>query len=110
MSEEEKPAEKPVKVVRPYSVKHGQEFNFHGVIMKVLEVNKIKHPWGTETYMAAYKIIDTRIMPNFVSPVAHLFLTVNQNVAEEMAKVVDLYDKQREVIFNVKIPEAEEEK
>jgi hypothetical protein len=100
--------EKPLKVVRPDSVKHGQEFNFGGVIMKLIEVNRLKHPWGSDTYIAAYKIIDTRSNPVFESPVAHLFLSSGVNVAEEMRKVVTLYESQRKAIFNVKIPEVEE--
>lgn len=100
--------EKPLKVVRPDSVKHGQEFNFSGVIMKLIEVNRLKHPWGNDTFIAAYKIIDTRAQPVFESPVAHLFLSTGSNVAEEMKKVVDLYETQRKVIFNVKLPKAEE--
>lgn len=104
MAEEEKPA-KPVKVD---SVKHGQEFNFKGVLIKLVEINQLKHPWGPSTYILAYKLIDTRSRPVFTSPVAHLFLLNNSDVKGEMQKVVDLYEQTRESIFNVKLPVVEE--
>lgn len=99
------PEEKPVvKVVRPEDSKRGQEFNFGGVIIKLIEVNRMKLKMLPDQFTVAYKIIDSRVQPAFESQVAHLFLTATSNLNAEVKKVVDLYEQQRESIFNVKLP------
>lgn len=95
---------KPVKVVRPEDSKRGQEFNFSGVIIKIIEVNRAKFKMLPDQFTVAWKLIDTRVIPPFESQVAHLFLTASSNLHEEVRKVVDLYEQQRESIFKVKLP------
>lgn len=100
--------ETKLKTVRVANVKAGQEFNFSGVMVKLLELNPLKHPWGKTTYILSYKLIDTRPRPIFTSQVAHLFLDDSSNVTAEMKKAVDLYEQQRETLFGIKLPVVEE--
>lgn len=102
-------AAKPLKNIFARDAKHSQEFNFNGVAVKLIEVNRLQHPFGPDTFTIAYKIVDSRVTPFFESPVAHLFLQSDSNVIAEMKKVVDLYEQTRESIFKVKIPEEANE-
>jgi hypothetical protein len=98
------------KNIYPRDSRVGMEFAFGGVACKLIEVNKINHPFTGDSYTVAYKIIDTRVVPAFESPVAHLFLNPNSNVLSEIKEVVDHYNEIRENIFKIKIPKEEEKK
>jgi len=98
----------PVKNVYPRDVKNGQEFAFGGVTLKLVEVNRLKHVYGPDTFIVAYQLIDARATPPYTSPVAHLFLNQESNLLAEMKKVVDLYEQIRESVLKVIIPKPPE--
>ena len=105
-----------VKFVSPDDSKAGDQHAFGGVRLDLYEIRRNQHQWGKDTYVIAYKVVDTRVAPVFQSPMAHLFLTKgfcvkcksqdceHNNVKRACKAVVDHYEEIHESIFKVKLP------
>lgn len=79
--------------IAPANIKVGAMIAFGGVAMEIVEVNEVKHPFGSSTFNVAYRVHDNRQAPPFVSPTAHLFVSKHTNLRQEFAKVVAHYEK-----------------
>jgi hypothetical protein len=114
------------KFVSPSDAHAGQTHAVGGIEFKLVEVSAHAHPWGEIVYQIAYRMFDSRISPVRVFPegdqpaviwvtkFAHGGLCTkcnatdceHTNVVKALKTVVDNYERIREPILGIKIPEV----
>jgi len=85
--------ERDYRALRVTDARAGKQHEFDGVVIEVVEVNRVKNPFGSDTYTVAYRIRDVRQSPVFVSQVAHLFVGATTDLMKEFRKVRDHYEE-----------------
>ena len=84
----------------PDRVRPGDRYYKDTVTFEVVEVNKTADIRGLAIYIIAYRIRDRVGNREFVSPVAHIFVTANDDVKKHIEKVVDDYLRLRNQLLS----------
>jgi hypothetical protein len=94
------PQDREHEAVFAPDVKSGMQKNFERVVIEVVEVNPLPSPPPPlvvpKRISVAYRIRDTRQNPPFVSGVAHLHLTANEDAMKWFRKIVKDYNDRLE--------------
>ena len=77
--------------VRPIA---GHTYQFDNIKFEIVEVNRTRDYRKREILMISYRIREG----NYVSPVAHLFLSPDQSLQEEVRRVIETYKKFKRVL------------
>ena len=87
------PPPKPRDILRPTEAKPGKQLGFGDVAIEIVEINKVDGPFGLTQWTIAYRLIDSRQAPPFISDVAHVFAVESTNLKAVFKSIVDHYEE-----------------